>query len=115
MLMTRAGRRLLEDIGCTQCYVPDLPLAADRRVADVETVYDPVKDIFNTLFATGTPLHDTRDDGTGLPPLKSLRRSPFMVHKIFMDFKHHDLGPNFHERRFDGALTTQFLTTPYGG
>jgi hypothetical protein len=113
--VTRGGRQLLEDIGCTQCHVPDLPLVTDRRVADIETVYDPVEGVFNTLFATATPLHDTRDDGAGLPLLKSPRRGPFVVRNIFTDFKRHDLGPHFHERRFDGTLTTQFLTAPLWG
>jgi CxxC motif-containing protein (DUF1111 family) len=113
--VTHAGRRLLEDIGCTQCHVPDLPLATDRRVADVETVYDPGKGVFNTLFATATPLHDVRHDGTGLPPLKPPLLGPFMVRNIFTDLKRHDLGPNFHERHFDGTITTHFLTTPLWG
>ena len=38
---TQAGRQLMEQIGCTQCHTPDLPLTHDRRVADVETRYDP--------------------------------------------------------------------------
>lgn len=113
--VTHAGRQLLEDIGCAQCHIPDLPLTADRRVADVETVYDPVKGIFNSLFATTTPLHDTREDGTGLPPLKSSRHGPFLVRNVFTDLKRHDLGPPFHERHFDGTLTKRFMTTPLWG
>jgi CxxC motif-containing protein (DUF1111 family) len=31
------GQRLLEKIGCTTCHVPELTIARDRRVADVET------------------------------------------------------------------------------
>lgn len=34
---------------------------------------------------------------------------------IFTDFKHHDLGPNFHERNYDGTLLKEFLTTPLWG
>jgi hypothetical protein len=51
----------------------------------------------------------------GLPPLKSPRRGSFLVRNIFTDLKRHDLGPTFHERRFDGTLTTQFVTTPLWG
>jgi hypothetical protein len=40
-LATRAGRHLMEAIGRTQCHIPDLPLTYDRRLADVETIYDP--------------------------------------------------------------------------
>ena len=40
---------------------------------------------------------------------------PFLVENIFTDFKRHDLGPNFHERNFDGTMTTQFMTLPLWG
>jgi hypothetical protein len=43
------------------------------------------------------------------------RRGSFLVRNIFTDLKRHDLGPTFHERRFDGTLTTQFVTTPLWG
>ena len=42
---------------CAQCHIPDLTINHDRRVADVETVYDQVKGIFNSLFATATTLY----------------------------------------------------------
>ena len=29
---------------------------------------------------------------------------PFVVENIFTDFKRHDLGPNFHERNYDGTM-----------
>jgi len=85
------------------------------RVADVETAYDPVHGIFNNLFATFTSLFDLVDDGIGFPSLKLPSRQPFLVKNIFTDFKRHDLGPNFHERNFDGTLTTGFITTPLWG
>ena len=113
--VTRQGRQLLEDIGCTTCHVPDLRIRRDRRVADVETVYDPVNGIFNSLFGTATPSHDTIDDGSGLPTLKPPLFEPFQVRNIFTDFKRHDLGPNFHERNFNGTMTTHFLTAPLWG
>jgi hypothetical protein len=112
---TCAGRRMMEAIGCTQCHIPDLPLTHDRRVADVETVYDPSQGGFNNLFATATPLHGELDDGSGFPPLKPPLGQPFRVRNIFADFKRHDLGPKFHERQFDGTVTTQFMTAPLWG
>src|SRR5262249_53263864 len=39
----------------------------------------------------------------------------FLVRNIFTDFKRHDLGPNFHERNYDGTTRTHFLTTPLWG
>ncbi|HSB12549.1 MAG TPA: di-heme oxidoredictase family protein [Blastocatellia bacterium] len=112
---TRKGRRLFERIGCAQCHIPDLQLDRDRRVADVETVYDPVKGIFNNLFATAIPLIADMDDGSGFPTLKRPRLQPFLVRNIFADFKRHDLGPSFYERNYDGTTRTQFITTPLWG
>jgi hypothetical protein len=40
---TESGRQLMAKIGCTTCHVPDLTLARDRRVADVETAFDPMR------------------------------------------------------------------------
>lgn len=112
---TRHGRTLFEQIGCAECHIPDLQINRDRRVADVETVYDPVNGIFNNLFATAIPLFTTRDDGSGFPSLKVSRFQPFLVRNIFTDFKRHDLGPNFYERGYNGMLRNQFLTTPLWG
>jgi Di-haem oxidoreductase, putative peroxidase len=112
---TEHGRRIMKDIGCTQCHIPDLQIERDRRVADIETVYDPKNGIFNNLFATANPSFREVEDGTDLPPLKLPAGGPFPVENIFTDFKRHDLGPNFHERNFDGSLTTQFLTLPLWG
>ena len=38
-----------------------------------------------------------------------------MVQNIFTDFKRHDLGPNFHERNWDGTIQTEFLTRALWG
>lgn len=112
---TRRGRKLLEKIGCTNCHMPDLQINQDRRVADLETVYDPVNGIFNNLFATATPLFSATDDHSGLPLLKQAARQPFLVKNIFTDFKRHDLGPTFYERNYDGTTTTQLMTTALWG
>ena len=112
---TKNGRRQFEQIGCTACHNPDLQINSDRRVADVETIYDPVKGILNNLFATAAPLFMSIDDGSGFPTVKSPRFQPFLVRNIFADFKRHDLGPNFYERNYDGTTRTQFVTTPLWG
>jgi mono/diheme cytochrome c family protein len=112
---TASGRRLFNRIQCTGCHIPDLELRRDRRVADVETAYDAQRGIFNSLFATATPLFDTTDDLTGNPPLKRPRLQAFTVRNIYTDFKRHDLGPNFHERNYDGSTRREFLTTPLWG
>jgi CxxC motif-containing protein (DUF1111 family) len=112
---TDRGRSLMQQVGCMSCHKPDLPIARDRRVADVETVYDPERGIFNNLYATAAPLFDTIDDGRGLPTLKPAHRGSFLVGNIFTDLKRHDLGPAFYERNYDGTMRTAFLTTPLWG
>ena len=112
---TRQGRRIFEQVGCAVCHIPDLQINRDRRVADVETVYDPVNGIFNSLFATAIPLFNMLDDGSGFPALKTPRLQPFLVRNIYTDFKRHDLGSNFYERNYDGTTRTQLLTTPLWG
>ncbi|MBI1787597.1 MAG: thiol oxidoreductase-like protein [Acidobacteria bacterium] len=112
---TREGRRLFEQTGCASCHIPDLQIDRDRRVADVETVYDPDKGIFNNLYATATPLFRVVDDGRGFPAMKLPKMEPFLVRNIFTDFKRHDLGPNFYERNYDGTLQKEFMTTALWG
>ena len=112
---TRQGRMLFERAGCAGCHIPDLQINRDRRVADVETSYDPERGIFNNLFATPAPLFSLFDDHSGFPNVKRPKLEPFLVRNIFTDFKRHNLGPNFFERNFDGTLRTDFLTTPLWG
>lgn len=108
------GVKLMNKIGCTSCHVQNLMIRRDRRVADAETVYDPEKGIFNRLFATVSALMRVEDDGAEYPQLLPAGK-PFVVENIFADFKRHDLGPNFHERNFNGMLTTHFMTEPLWG
>ena len=79
---TQAGRRVMDEIGCTTCH-SQISLETDRRVADVETVYDPARGIFNSLFATATALFATSTDNPALPPLQSPLHGPFQVRNIF--------------------------------
>jgi len=109
---TERGRRVFNQIGCASCHVSDLTINRDRRVADLETAYDPTRGIFNSMFATATPLFKVVDDGSGNPPLKMPAGDPFVVKNIFTDFKRHDLGPNFYERNWDGTTQKTFLTRP---
>ncbi|HEY2797082.1 MAG TPA: di-heme oxidoredictase family protein [Thermoanaerobaculia bacterium] len=113
--VTKRGLLTMNQIGCTSCHVADLGIDRDRRVADVETVYDEKHGIFNSLYATATPLADSVDDGLGLPALKKPRLQPFLVRNIFTDFKRHDVGPGFYERNWDGTMQKQFLTRPLWG
>lgn len=113
--LTKKGDRLFQKIGCASCHISDLPIERDRRVADVETVYDPERGILNNLFATATTLVDSHDGGSGFPTLKQPKLQTFLVRNIYTDFKRHDLGPNFYERNWDGSLQQEFLTRPLWG
>ena len=112
---TRRGRELFEQVGCATCHNPDLRINRDRRVADVETVYDEERGNFNSLFATASPIFNVVSDASGFPAQKKPKLQPFEVENIFTDFKRHDLGANFYERDYDGTLRTQFLTTTLWG
>jgi len=109
------GRRLFEQVGCTTCHIPDLVIQRDRRVADVETVFDPDRGNFNRLYATARLLLENPSSigQEGVPKRPAFQR--FVVRNIFTDFKQHDLGPGFHERNYDGTLRTHFLTTALWG
>lgn len=113
--MTALGRQVFNRIGCNSCHISDLVINHDRRVADVETVYDSVRGNFNSMFATASALFNQVDDGSGLPTLKQPQGKPFVVRNIFTDFKRHDVGPSFYERNYDGTIQKQFLTRPLWG
>src|SRR6185503_4589888 len=51
---SRRGRRNFDRIGCAACHVSTLTINADRRVADVETVHDATRGVFNRLFSTAS-------------------------------------------------------------
>ena len=109
------GLKVFNQLGCATCHVQNLTINHDRRVADLNTVYDPVNGIFNRMFATATALIHKVNDNSGYPPLMVPNGQPFVVQNIFTDFKRHDLGPNFHERNWDGSFQTEFLTRPLWG
>jgi hypothetical protein len=113
---TGRGRDLMRTVGCTTCHTQDMTIARDRRVADVETVFDPARgNPFNRSFSTATPSLTEVDDGSGHPTLKKPNGAPFNVRFIFTDFKRHDLGPNFHENEYGGTTRRQFITTALWG
>jgi hypothetical protein len=115
---TRGAKLLFQTIGCAECHIPNLLIQHDRRVADVETSYDPIlsNGYFTSLAAIAAARFDVVDDGTGLPPLKRPQGQPFLVRNIYTDLKRHDLGPEFHESNFDGVtVRTQFITEPLWG
>jgi hypothetical protein len=108
------GLRIMEDIGCMSCHVRNLEVKKDRRVADVETRFNPQQGVFNDLFAEATPLFKTVQDGDPYPQLLPIG-GRFVVENVFTDLKRHDLGPAFEERDFDGSRITEHMTEPLWG
>ena len=94
---------------------PIYTIRRDRRVADVETVYDPQRGLFNQLFATASAAirHGRRPQRISAAQAADCSRS--LVKNIFSDFKRHDVGPNFYERNYDGSMRREFMTTPLWG
>jgi hypothetical protein len=111
---TGKGREVFDSIGCGNCHTPDMKIEGDRRVADVDTAFDSLQGIFNQLFSTATPLVNVIPDLPN-PPYQEAQFNDFFVEGIFSDLKRHDLGPKFHERHYDGTITTQFVTEPLWG
>jgi hypothetical protein len=111
----RHGREVFGEAGCAACHIPTLRIQRDRRVADVETVFDPDHGTFNRLFATARVLlaNPSSLGQASVAKIPSFQR--FVVENIYTDFKRHDLGPNFHERNYDGQMRTEFLTSPLWG
>jgi hypothetical protein len=61
------GLKVFNQLGCSSCHVQNLTINHDRRVADINTVYDPVNGIFNALFATAAKLVHTMNDTNPVP------------------------------------------------
>jgi hypothetical protein len=78
-------------------------------------VYDPQRGIFNQLYSTAGLRFVEQNDGSGFPTLKLPSQQSFVVRNFFADMKRHDLGPNFHERNYDGTMQTLFITEPLWG
>jgi hypothetical protein len=111
---TQQGLSLMGQAQCTTCHIQNMTVNRDRRVADLETVHDPARGIFNRLFATASTRFKIVPDGQPFPQILPNEQS-FQVRNIFTDFKRHDLGPAFHEREYDGTLVRQLITEPLWG
>jgi mono/diheme cytochrome c family protein len=116
------GRGLFLASGCGGCHVPDLTIDRDRRIADVETAYNPAQgNPFNHLFATATVLGTVVNNVVPAPFIRTFESNPafaqsaavapraFVVRNFFADLKRHNLGPNFFERFHDNRVAPQQL------
>jgi len=112
---TELGKASMQQMGCTDCHRPSLVVDHDRRVADVETVFDPARGGFNRLFSTAAPLFTEVKDDAALPALRKPNGGRFVVQNFYADLKRHDLGPGFWERNFNGTMQKEFMTEPLWG
>jgi CxxC motif-containing protein (DUF1111 family) len=115
-----AGEIMLQQFGCTNCHVKDFTIRRDRRVADVETVFnDTDGNPFNQMFATAS-LRLVEIANSGTPSLKRPSFQSFIVRNIHTDFKRHDMGLNFAEVNYNSTaaspnLRREFITEPLWG
>ncbi len=133
---TVRGRDLLRQWNCIGCHTPDwaiergdpenpdryLRYDGDRRFFNLEVSFHPRRD---RLEGRVVPLYRVEPKasvvkaGDRVEPKASNiivpRRAAFTVKGIYSDFKHHDLGPAFHETQFDGSLIRAFRTAPLWG
>lgn len=112
---SQLGRHTMQVIGCMKCHRRNLPIANDRRVADVVPQYDPANGVINHMFASAIPKFVTQPGGGTYPDFKVPAGNSFLVRNIFADFRRHDLGPKFWERNFDGTITKKHMTEPLWG
>jgi len=114
------GARLLRETGCTRCHAESWRIEArddakgftgDRRLFRFET---HVVEDGDTPAVVGrlTPALAARASTGGAPAPAG---AAHLVEAIYTDFKHWDIGPEFHERRFDGSLQKQHRTAPLWG
>ncbi len=68
-------------------------------MADVETVYDPKRGVFNHLYATATPLvHEVPESGE--PPVKQPQEQSFVVQNFFCGLQATRFGAQFLGKEF---------------
>lgn len=102
MLLTDQGRQgkvIFTEIGCAGCHTETWHIEKDRRRFSLEPV--------------------TAGDGRGgsrveLRLSRSSKANKTSV-RAFSDFRHWDIGPAFHELRFDGTVQMEHRTAPLWG
>ncbi|MEM9293944.1 MAG: di-heme oxidoredictase family protein [Acidobacteriota bacterium] len=113
------GRKILDEVGCTSCHVADWKIEArneelgfdgDRRHFHFQPTAKKTEEGIYEIQGEVQLLYETLPSGEKQP-----KGDAFVVEGIYTDFRHHDLGPNFYERRFDGTLQKEHRTAPLWG
>ena len=114
---TEAGRAVFLRVGCAQCHVENWVIpgkgeerSGDRRFFDFATSSELREDGQTRVVGTLTWLTERGASGEYRPAGRE-----FTVQRVYSDFRHWDIGPAFHERRFDGTLQKTHRTAPLWG
>jgi hypothetical protein len=113
------GRAVLLQTGCTRCHVENWRLEAkddrrglrgDLRLFRLETrsrlLPTGVSEIVGKLVRTSRVLPSRE---------RVPRGEATTIERLYSDFKHWDIGPQYSERRFDGTLQKEHRTAPLWG
>lgn len=113
------GRIVLRQVGCTRCHIESWKIEArnrttgfsgDRRLFYLATICRPDQAGVPQIRGKLIRLYRRNADGSIAPLYQSS-----LVERIYSDFKHWDIGPEFFERRFDGTLQREHRTPPLWG
>ncbi|HEX8708640.1 MAG TPA: di-heme oxidoredictase family protein [Pyrinomonadaceae bacterium] len=113
------GRIILHQLRCISCHAENWKIeavdrkkgyAGDRRLFHLATRSlideDGSPQIVGSLVAT----HRRLSTGEYVA-----RGGAFLISRLYSDFKHWNIGPNFYERRYDGSLQQEHRTAPLWG
>lgn len=112
------GREVFKRVGCDRCHVENWRLAGadegqgpgDRRLFHLETRSQLDEHGVPQVVGRLVRLADVLDTGQHAPA-----GQPFLVERVYSDFKLWDIGPGYWERRFDGSLQREHRTAPLWG
>jgi hypothetical protein len=113
------GREVLVEVGCTRCHAeswrieprdPARGLEGDRRLFHLDVITQLDAEGLGRLVGKLVHTARTLDDGAVEPA-----GGAFLAERVYSDFKHWDIGPEFHERRWDGSLQRSHRTAPLWG
>jgi hypothetical protein len=111
--MRDKGRAILNQAGCVTCHVQDWQLEAGNPSAkDYTKRYTGDRRFFNVALNANEG--KSRLEGK-LERMDPKAGKPSMISGVYSDFRHHDLGPSFHQVQFDGSVVKAFRTPPLWG
>lgn len=121
--VTRRGRKLLGEMGCTSCHVPEWRIRphdeergfpGDRRFFDLAVEWVPERGRLEGDLSLLTEEVEGPDGQTLHVP----RRDGVTISDVYTDLRHHDLGPRFWEYSMRGDkvfVRKEFRTAPLWG